>query len=69
MSIINNTTNTTVSSATTIAPNANPATMPDMFIDDSSELFFKEGQFTKLADFCQWDASKTEWLEEAGYLM
>lgn len=64
MSIINNTTNTTVSSATTIAPNANPATMPDMFIDDSSELFFKEGQFTELADFCQWDASKTEWLEE-----
>ena len=54
-------TNTTVSSTATV----NPAVQnPDFFINDASEKAFKEGEYQELVDFCKWDASKTEWLDE-----
>ena len=54
-------TNTTVSSTTTVST---AVQNPDFFINDASEKAFKEGEYQELVDFCKWDASKTEWLDE-----
>lgn len=54
-------TNTTVSSTATVNTSVQN---PDFFINDASEKAFKEGEYQELVDFCKWDASKTEWLDE-----